>query len=498
MKKALYISLALFIQCSLIAGQSASDLIENYSGSALWEELTGTLTFTSTGSIDFEKPDFRNFIWDVPAEVATIVIKNNVTVNGAFHTYHNCTIRGEDRKFSVIFGTNEQSWSKNRRDEGFNNVRAFNYSAIEAKSGTTFINNLTSLNPYGFHVRGGMLHVKNSDFIDDRGGHGNNSDGFVGSDGSTVDSCYFETGDDIIKLYNDITVSNTTIHMVDNSVPIQLGWGDTGNSTGNFINLTITGNSGRFNDKNAIIVGRDGVYTKTININGCDIRNPNASWVSLRVPGQIVQGNVLDAYINIKQFWSTYNQGSYQMTICGTGREGTFYDCSGSSFPVLYEVDGENGSINVLTENRPVGSGEFIKEGNELAFQATPDEGYRVREWNWNNNAVENNQSNEFIIENLNTPTIVKVAFEELSNDILKTEKAQLIIYPNPAREVLNISGLNRESEIRVFDQQGKKLFHQTSGDEVFQYPVIGLNKGMYYISIASGNDIKKGKMIIQ
>ncbi len=325
--KFLLILFALFSCTINTYSQPVAELIASYSGTVEWDSEKGQITFTGSGAINFDKTDFRNPLWDVPADVKTILIRKDVTVNAMFHTYYDCTIRGEDRKTSIIFGTNEQAWSKNRRDQGHENIRAFNYSTIEAKGGTTYIDNLTSLNPYGFHVRGGLLHLSHCDFIDDRGGHGNNSDGFVGSDGSTVDHCYFETGDDIFKAYNNYTVTNTTIHMVDNAVPIQLGWGNTGDKTVNFYNLKITGNSGRFNDGRAIIVGRDGVYTKTINIYGCEIENPNASWLSLRLAGQTIKGQVNDANINIKEFWGPFKHGSNQMTICGTMREDNQFNC---------------------------------------------------------------------------------------------------------------------------------------------------------------------------
>jgi hypothetical protein len=320
----------LFLLCATLSGQSVSSLTDNFSGTVNWNAAEGVITFETSGSINLTfKDNFRHFIWDVPEEVKTIVIKENVTVNGAFHTRYNCTIKGEDRKTSVLFGTNEREWSKKKRDQGFGDVRAFNYSTIEALSGTTYVQNLTCLNPWGFHVRGGMLHVSYCDFIDNRGGHGNNSDGFVGSNGSTVDNCFFSTGDDIIKVYNNVTVTNTTIEMVDNAVPIQLGWGTYGDGAiGTFNNLTITGNSGRGNDGRAIIVARTGTYNKTINIDGCDIQNPNATWLSLREKGQIVKGEVINAKIKLSQFWGPFAIGTNQMTICGTSAEINNFDCT--------------------------------------------------------------------------------------------------------------------------------------------------------------------------
>jgi|GEM_PF-1430933 len=320
-----YIILHLIL-CSItpLKAQSVSELQNKYSGTTTWDESRGTLTFTSNGNINFNKPNYKNAFWDVPTNVTTIIINENVQVTGCFHTTGNCTIKGKNRKTSVVFGTNEQKWADNR------NIKAYQYCQFQNFGGVMRIENLTCLNPFGFHIRGWgpVNHVKSCDFIDNRGGSGNHSDGFEGGDGSTVDNCYFETGDDVIKVYYDVTVTNTHIKMVENCVPIQLGWGDySDGATGTFRNLTITGNSGRQNDANAVIVGRTGTYTVRIDIDGCNIQNPNATMLSLREKSMTLDGTVTDAYIKIKKYWQNYLNGTNNMIICDTDEQKAFYEC---------------------------------------------------------------------------------------------------------------------------------------------------------------------------
>lgn len=179
------------------------------------------------------------------------------------------------------------------------------------------ISNLTSLNPRAYHVRGWskIVHVKFCDFIDRRGGHGNHSDGFVGGDGSTVHNYYVESGDDIIKVYFDITVTDTTIKMVQNSLPIQLGWGNySDKAVGSFKNLTALGNSGRGAEGNAIISGRKGRYDVTINIDGCHIENPNGTPVSLREDSMTLCGAITNAHIKLKSYAGKYQSGTKLLT----------------------------------------------------------------------------------------------------------------------------------------------------------------------------------------
>ena len=306
-----------------IYGQSIAELQNNYSGKFSWNSKIGELTFEKSGEINFKEKGTKGFIWDVPVEVKKIIISENTTVNGGFHTKDDCMILGENRKTSVVYGTELQSWPQK------NKIKAATISSFEVHGGTLSIQNITSLNPRSFHVRGlaAVVHLKNSDFIDTRGGSGNHSDGIAAGDGSTVDNCYFETGDDVIKVYNDITVTNTTINMVKNAVPIQLGWGDYPNgAVGTFKNLTIIGNSGRGNPKasNAIIVGRSGKYTVTVNIDGLIIDNPTASMVNLfddkndGVFEKTVKGTLKNVTIKNIKTYSTQLNGNDELLLFDT------------------------------------------------------------------------------------------------------------------------------------------------------------------------------------
>jgi hypothetical protein len=315
----------LAVSATVAFPQTVEQLQSAYSGKLAWNKADAMLRFTGSGEINFTNAAARSFIWQIPPEVKQVRIAKGVTVNGAFHSKASVTIAGEDRKTSVVYGTEEQSWPQKHK------LTAFQICSFQNFGGVMTISNLTSLNPRAFHVRGWseVVHVASCDFVDRRGGHGNHSDGFEGGDGSTVHDCYFESGDDIIKVYFDITVTDTTIKMVQNSVPIQLGWGNySDGAVGNFKNLTVLGNGGRGNEGNAIISGRKGRYDLTINIDGCHIENSNGTLVSLREDSMTLRDAITNAHITLKSYTGEFQKGTNLLTVCGTTERKGTYDCA--------------------------------------------------------------------------------------------------------------------------------------------------------------------------
>jgi hypothetical protein len=304
--------------------QSLEQLRSAYSGALTWDKAAATVRFGGSGAIHFKDTGERSFIWQIPPEVRQVRIAKGVTVNGAFHSKASVTITGEDRKSSVVSGTDEQRWSQNR------GIKAFTICTFQNFGGVMTISNLTSLNPRGFHVRGWdkVVHAASCDFLDRRGGHHNNSDGFEGGDGSTVHDCYFESGDDIIKVYHDVTVTDTTIRMITNTVPIQLGWGDySDGAVGTFRNLRVLGDGGRGAEGNSIISGRQGRYRVTIDIDVCHIENPNGTLVSLREDTMTLRGAITNAHIKLKDYAGEFQKGTNLLTVCGTTEHKAVYDC---------------------------------------------------------------------------------------------------------------------------------------------------------------------------
>jgi hypothetical protein len=217
-----------------------------YSGKTHWDSATGILTFESIGAMPESKEGFH---WAVPAEVRQIVISAGVTVKGAFRvSYRDAAnllqISGKNRETSVLYGTDAERWTTANKIAENDKWR---YGAVSViADAVVHISYLTSQNPRGYNISGyankAVLHVSRCNLIDTRKGDNNNSDGFIGSAGSTITDSLISTSDDGIKVYRDITIKNVTIEQHRNGAPIQFGWGgESEPAKATIENLTIKG-----------------------------------------------------------------------------------------------------------------------------------------------------------------------------------------------------------------------------------------------------------------
>lgn len=323
--KAFLLTLLLVSASIFTNAQSVDQMIAAYTGNVSWNSVIGRVTFESTGSMNFPNRELLyNNAWTVPEIVKHIVINEDVTVTGEFYFEYDCTLEGKNWETSRIFGTNEQNYLDQSR--GFSAVYV---SFYENKKATLHVKRLTSLNPKVYHFTtkiNGVIHMDSCRVIDDRGGRFNNSDGFQASHGSTVRNSYFETGEDVLKIYSDNLFENVTIKMIEFAVPIQCGWGDYGSGiTATIRNLRIIGDEGRA-PENAIIEARQGSYTKNIIIDGLTVENPNAAMYRFNQPTATINVTIENADIKLKKFGDIIKSGGTR-TICGTTEQRLVYNC---------------------------------------------------------------------------------------------------------------------------------------------------------------------------
>ncbi len=330
-----------------LSAQKANDFITKYSGKADYNTTTKTLNITTSGILKMSgRTDGQESIYSVGTDVSKISIGTNVKVEAQFFCGAGNTllIRGTDREKSIVFGTNTVDYKGNR---------AADFISFESTNGTKItIENLTSLNPKGFHTKnrsnsgGSQMTLRDCRFVDDRGGKFNNSDG--NHDANLIERCYFETGDDVFCAYNGtkMVINNCTIKLVENTMPIQFGYEGASsltNSEMSIKNLIVIGTGD--------LIGRNGPSfiqslqkvqadrtntvktTKTINIDGLYFRPTNSAGV---LTGRLINSD--DNNIGYKGTWKNINvaintyyknyKSTSNMSICeSTSKTQTSFFC---------------------------------------------------------------------------------------------------------------------------------------------------------------------------
>ncbi|WAJ71755.1 hypothetical protein [Catenovulum adriaticum] len=295
-----------------------------------WHAKSKTLTITE--SVQFV-PDGRNnwtftqmdklkdeFYWDIPCDIKTVLIDENVTVTGHLRMTCEQNIEGKSRFNSIIYGTPTKAWARGenkKEDEGtrcsrngqpakvagddiVHDCEKWQYGAISVvptapQNATFYVKNLTVENPrtyaitsirHTFHIDGVNI-LNTREYPDTQ----SNSDGIGGGPGTVIKNTYIDTWDDSIKLYRDgMIVENVTIVHNPNGAPFQFGWGNKpatnhllknvkviespSKSPQKRYNLPLFANSGGKVDATVRIAGMTAEYKNNSILNKCMTNQP--------------------------------------------------------------------------------------------------------------------------------------------------------------------------------------------------------------------------------
>lgn len=99
---------------------------------------------------------------------------------------------------------------------------------------------------------------------------------------------------------------------------------------------------------------------------------------------------------------------------------------------------------------------------------------------------------NQYSLDQFSTLTSIKDK-EELTEDAL-------IIFPNPAKESINIqfpNTIHKEMRIEILDQMGKQWYASNTSKSLINIPCGHYPSGMYFVSVGNGETKKHYKVII-
>ena len=65
-----------------------------------------------------------------------------------------------------------------------------------------------------------------------------------------------------------------------------------------------------------------------------------------------------------------------------------------------------------------------------------------------------------------------------------------LKVYPDPAKDILNVSGILEEAAIGIFDISGKSILTGSLNDSFNKINISGLPRGVYILKLKIGDSI--------
>lgn len=95
------------------------------------------------------------------------------------------------------------------------------------------------------------------------------------------------------------------------------------------------------------------------------------------------------------------------------------------SYQVQFNEIG-NGTLVAYADEELIQSGTFLMHGTDVLFEATPDEGYRIKEWKLNGVVVDLRTLHTLLIENLDEAIAVTVEFEFIEPPVLAVDPESL------------------------------------------------------------------------
>jgi len=159
-----------------------------------------------------------------------------------------------------------------------------------------------------------------------------------------------------------------------------------------------------------------------------------------------------------------------------------------SSYLITFNVVGSYGSIAATVEGTPVVSPATVAEGKNIVFTATPNNGYRVKEWKLNGKAVSGNTTNTCTLSNIAATAAVTVEFG--SNQITNVTE---LSSTNPFHawmhgSLLHVTGLTTGETLSLYTASGVLVYHSIATSETADIPLE--IRGIYVVK--SGNHTVK------
>lgn len=167
----------------------------------------------------------------------------------------------------------------------------------------------------------------------------------------------------------------------------------------------------------------------------------------------------------------------------------------GQTYSVTFSVDGGNGILTASVNGNSITSGDSFIEGTDIEFTATPDSGYKLKNWKLNDDVISHTE-NIYTYSNLDADVNVKVEFEVITN-IEDFVIAGINIYPNPARNATTIVSDVYIKEISVINIIGDIVADYNVNAKQYNLNISNISKGVYFLKITTENGIVTKRLLV-
>jgi carbon monoxide dehydrogenase subunit G len=150
------------------------------------------------------------------------------------------------------------------------------------------------------------------------------------------------------------------------------------------------------------------------------------------------------------------------------------------SFSVV-EVNGNaNGTLGATVNTFSIASGDEVEEGSTIIFTASPNDGYRVKEWSVNDNPLADYTDNTYTLTGLGANTNVTVEFEVITS-VPSLALGGVRVYPNPFTNTISIANAESVARVIITDIIGKQVMAVTLNGET-HINTSSLRDGVYLV----------------
>ena len=163
------------------------------------------------------------------------------------------------------------------------------------------------------------------------------------------------------------------------------------------------------------------------------------------------------------------------------------------TFNVIEVGGATNGTLTATVASQSITSGAQVEQGSNIDFTATPNQGYRVKEWKLNGAVIEGLKEQTYTLSNLTQTTTVTVEFEVITS-AGTISLANLKAYPNPFTNFISIESSVDVTRVIISNVIGKRVMEILLNGES-SINTSSLIDGIYLITFENAKGVVR-KMI--